>query len=66
MENNRFISTSKTLTDVEIENSLRPISMKEYIGQSKVKSNLEIYITAAKKRKESGRKKNETKKNIGE
>lgn len=53
MENNRFISTSKTLTDVEIENSLRPISMAEYVGQSKVKGNLEVYIKAAKKRKEA-------------
>ena len=53
MENNRFISTSKTLTDVEIENSLRPVSMAEYVGQTKVKGNLEIYIKAAKKRKEA-------------
>ena len=53
MENNRFISTSKTLTDVEIENSLRPVSMTEYVGQTKVKGNLEIYIKAAKKRKEA-------------
>ena len=53
MENNRFISTSKTLTDVEIENSLRPTSMAEYVGQTKVKGNLEVYIKAAKKRKEA-------------
>ena len=52
MENNRFISTSKTLTDVEIENSLRPTSMAEYVGQTKVKGNLEVYIKAAKKRKD--------------
>lgn len=53
MENNRFISTSKTLTDVEIETSLRPTSMQEYVGQEKIKNNLNVYIQAAKKRKES-------------
>lgn len=50
MENNRFVSTSKTLTDVEIESSLRPTKMTEYVGQEKIKNNLEIYIKAAKKR----------------
>lgn len=53
MENNRFISTSKTLTDVEIETSLRPTTMQEYVGQERIKSNLNVYIQAAKKRKES-------------
>ena len=52
LENNRFITSGKTLTDLEIENSLRPIAMSEYIGQDKVKGNLNIYIQAAKKRKE--------------
>ena len=50
MENNRFVSTSKTLTDVEIETSLRPVKMAEYVGQEKIKNNLEIYIKAAKSR----------------
>ncbi|MBR4407058.1 MAG: Holliday junction branch migration DNA helicase RuvB [Clostridia bacterium] len=50
MENNRFVSTSKTLTDVEIESSLRPTKMTEYVGQEKIKNNLEVYIKAAKKR----------------
>lgn len=53
MENNRFISTSKTLTDVEIENSLRPTKMCDYVGQSKIKNNLNIYIQASSKRKEA-------------
>lgn len=52
MDNSRFMTSGKTLTDLEIENSLRPMSMDEYIGQEKIKSNLEIYIKAAKKRKE--------------
>lgn len=39
--------------DEEIETSLRPKSFDEYIGQDKVKSNLEVYIKAAKDRNES-------------
>ena len=33
-----------------LENSLRPQSLEEYIGQNKVKENMKIYIEAAKKR----------------
>ena len=33
-----------------LENSLRPQSLEEYIGQTKVKENMKIYIEAAKKR----------------
>ncbi len=47
---NRFITSTKNPQDAEIETSLRPISMGEYVGQSKVKENLEIYIKAAKAR----------------
>lgn len=36
----------------EIDYSLRPKSLNEYIGQDKVKENLSIYIEAAKKRGE--------------
>lgn len=40
--------------DEEIaEVSLRPKFLREYIGQTKVKENMKIYIEAAKKRKES-------------
>lgn len=35
-----------------MENSLRPKTLDEYIGQSKVKENMKIYIEAAKKRGE--------------
>lgn len=34
------------------ENVLRPQTLSEYIGQKKIKENLEVYIKAAKKRKE--------------
>ncbi len=51
--NNRFITSTKNLTDAEIENSLRPTSFAEYMGQDKVKEQLSVYIQAAKSRKES-------------
>lgn len=39
--------------DVDIEYSLRPKMLSEYIGQEKVKENLKIFIEAAKARNES-------------
>lgn len=38
--------------DVSIEQSLRPLQLDDYIGQSKVKENLSIFIQAAKMREE--------------
>lgn len=52
-EEERFIQSSKNLTDAEIENSLRPTTFDEYVGQTKVKEALNVYIQAAKSRKES-------------
>jgi len=39
--------------DYEIEQKLRPDSFEGYIGQNKIKSNMKIFIEAAKKRGES-------------
>lgn len=41
------------MTDVEIENSLRPTTLNDYVGQKKIKDSLTIYIEAAKNRKEA-------------
>ena len=49
----RVISTDLMEEDYKIENSLRPKFLKDYIGQSKAKENLKIYIEAAKQRNES-------------
>ena len=49
----RFITSTKNTTDADIENKLRPTTMAEYVGQEKVKANLEVYIKAAKERKEA-------------
>ena len=39
--------------DINIEPGLRPRRLAEYIGQKEVKSNLEVFISAARMRKES-------------
>lgn len=49
---NRIISTEADIEEINSEQSLRPRFLKEYIGQSKVKNNLRIFIDAAKKRNE--------------
>ena len=49
----RVISTDLMEEDYKIENSLRPKFLKDYIGQSKAKENLKIYIEAAKQINES-------------
>lgn len=49
----RMITTEFTEEDAKIETSLRPQYLREYIGQEKVKSNLKVYIDAAKQRGEA-------------
>jgi Holliday junction DNA helicase RuvB len=49
----RLITASNTTEDGDIEYSLRPQNLREYIGQNKVKEKLHIFIEAAKKRKEA-------------
>lgn len=49
----RMIETNLTEEDIKIEGSLRPQTLKDYIGQSKIKENLKIYIEAAKQRKDA-------------
>lgn len=49
----RMIETSFTQEDAGIEFSLRPQTLKEYIGQEKAKESLQIYMDAAKQRGES-------------
>ena len=53
MEEKRLIQSTKNLTDAEIEVSLRPTKLDEYVGQEKIKSSLNIYIQASKNRKEA-------------
>lgn len=48
MPTKRKINTDATPEDVRLDHSLRPRYLKEYIGQEKTKSNLKVYIDAAK------------------
>ena len=50
---NRIMNTGYTAEDSDIDVSLRPKRLEDYIGQEKVKENLKIYIEAAKGRGES-------------
>ncbi len=53
MEENSVIRPElENRQEERLENSLRPQSLDEYIGQTKVKENMKIYIEAAKKRRE--------------
>ena len=48
----RLVMSTKGEFDVE-ENALRPKTMEGYVGQSKVKENLSVYISSAKMRGEA-------------
>ena len=49
----RLISTEITEDDYKNENSLRPLTLDDYVGQEKIKRNLKVYIEAAKNRSDS-------------
>lgn len=49
----RIITTENLEEDSKIENHLRPQLLEDYIGQTKAKETLKIYIEAAKSRGES-------------
>ena len=53
MEFDDRIISSRQLEGDEIDMSIRPKTMDEYIGQDKVKESLKIYIDAATQRKEA-------------
>lgn len=53
MAQRRVIATEATEEDKKIETSLRPQYLKDYIGQERIKQNLQIFIQAAKARGES-------------
>lgn len=50
---NRIVSTEYSAEDSDIDISLRPKTLDDYIGQDKAKENLKVYIDAAKMRGES-------------
>ena len=46
----RFISSSMNVGDEELDRSLRPKAIDDYVGQEKVKANLKVFIESCKKR----------------
>lgn len=53
MEEERLISSNLHREDIGNELSIRPSDMSQYIGQEKIKHNIDIFIKAAKNRNEA-------------
>ena len=53
MDEDRLINSELDNEEVQYNNSLRPSQLAEYVGQEKIKENLNIFIAAAKMREES-------------
>ncbi len=53
MTNNRLITSREKPEDKVLDQTLRPHSLDDFIGQNKIKQNLEILIQAAKNRREA-------------
>ncbi len=49
----RIVEIDKVSFENEYETSLRPTSWEDYIGQEKIKKNLQVFIKASKKRQEA-------------
>ncbi|MBP5661919.1 MAG: AAA family ATPase, partial [Clostridia bacterium] len=52
-QDERIITSGLLAEDSENENSLRPKTLEDYIGQEKVKEQIQIFISAARDRKEA-------------
>jgi Holliday junction DNA helicase RuvB len=53
LEESRIVDTRVEKEEVVAENAIRPNQLSEYIGQSKVREQMEIFISAAKQRQEA-------------
>ncbi len=52
IEEERLISAVATPTEDSVDRAIRPLFLKDYIGQQEVKTQMDIFINAARKRKE--------------
>ncbi len=52
MKKERLLDANKESEDLSTDLTLRPLNLSEYVGQSKLKDNLRVFIGAAKKREE--------------
>jgi Holliday junction DNA helicase RuvB len=53
MEEDRMVTASMETEELQFDSRLRPISFGDYVGQEKVKNNLDIFLSAAKMREEA-------------
>lgn len=53
MKKERIITPVEKKDDAGLDNTLRPNKLSDYIGQKKIKANLQIFMDAAKQRNES-------------
>ncbi len=53
IEESRIVDTHVEKDEAVLENTIRPHQLNEYIGQSKVREQMEIFISAAKQRQEA-------------
>jgi len=53
IEESRIVDTRVEKDEVVAENAIRPNQLREYIGQAKVREQMEIFISAAKQRQEA-------------
>lgn len=53
LESDRIISTLSTSSEEVIDRAIRPLSLSEYIGQDVVSLQMQIFIDAARKRKDA-------------
>jgi len=52
-EEDRVLSPGESGEDASLDLNLRPTSLDEFIGQDKIRENLKVFISAAKKRNEA-------------
>ncbi|VEG89982.1 Holliday junction branch migration DNA helicase RuvB [Legionella spiritensis] len=53
LESDRLISADPTDSEEALDRAIRPVTLREYIGQDRVQSQMQIFIDAARKRSEA-------------
>ncbi|KTD63947.1 Holliday junction branch migration DNA helicase RuvB [Legionella spiritensis] len=53
LESDRLISADPTDSEEALDRAIRPVTLREYIGQDRVRSQMQIFIDAARKRSEA-------------
>ncbi|MBR4396213.1 MAG: Holliday junction branch migration DNA helicase RuvB [Eubacteriaceae bacterium] len=53
MNDRRIVTSRETASDLDLNNTLRPTRLKDYIGQASVKKRMEVFINAARARGEA-------------